>query len=121
MIIAGSVRIGIIVEIVSYLKNNVQSKERNEVSKAMKPDGFAITTKKLDFMKLNRKIHIYELENVYKPYLFMNEDTIDELVDIIELSCDGLTGTQSNGLCGTYYGIKTFCDNSMQFGEVELK
>lgn len=83
MIIAGSVRIGIIVEIVSYLKNNVQSKERNEVSKAMKPDRFAITTKELDFMKLNRKIHIYELENGYKPYLFMNEDAIGELVTFL--------------------------------------
>lgn len=41
---------------------NVQLKERNEVSKAMKPDRFTITTKKLDFMKLNEKIRAYELE-----------------------------------------------------------
>ena len=28
----------------------------------MKPDRFTITTKKLDFMKLNEKIRAYELE-----------------------------------------------------------
>jgi hypothetical protein len=99
----------------------VQLKERNEVSKTMKYDRFTITTKELAFMKLNKKIHTYELENGYKPYLFMNEDTIDELVNIIGLSCDGLTGVQSNGLCGTYCGMKTFCDNTMQFGEVEMR
>lgn len=87
----------------------------------MKPDRFTITTKKLDFMKLNEKIHTYKLENGYKPYLFMNEDTIDELVNIIGLSCDGLTGVQSNGLCGMYCAMKTFCDNTMQFGEVEMR
>lgn len=99
----------------------MQSKERNEVSKTMKHDKFTITTKELDFMKLNKKIHTYELENGYKPYLFMNEDTIDELVNIIGLSCDELTGVLLNGLRGTYYGMKTFCDDTMQFGDVEMR
>ena len=49
----------------------------------MKPDRFTTTTKKLDFMKLNENIHTYQLKNGYKPYLFMNEDTIDELVNIV--------------------------------------
>lgn len=40
----------------------------------MKHDKFTITTKELDFMKMNKKIHTYELENGYKPYLFMNAD-----------------------------------------------
>ena len=87
----------------------------------MKPDRFTITTKELNFMKLNEKIHTYKLENGYKPYLFMNEDTIGKLVNIIGLSYDGLTGVQSNGLCGMYYGMKIFCDNTMQFGDVEMR
>ena len=99
----------------------MHSKERNEVSKTMKHDKFTITTKELDFMKLNKKIHTYELENGYKPYLFMNEDTIDELVNIIGLSCDELTGVLLNGLRGTYCGMKTFCDNTMQFGDVKMR
>ena len=51
----------------------------------------------------------------------MNKDTIDELINIIGLSCNGLTGAQPNGLCGTYCAMKTFCDNTMQFGEVEMR
>lgn len=31
-------------------------KNRNEVSKAMKPDRFTITTKKFDFMKLKKNL-----------------------------------------------------------------
>lgn len=87
----------------------------------MKPDRFAITTKKLDLMKLNEKINTYELDNGYKPYLFMNKDTIDGLTNIIGLSSDGLMGAQSNDLCGTYCATKTFCDNTIQFGEVETR
>ena len=99
----------------------MQSKERNEVNKIMKPVRFTISTSQLDFMKLNEKIRTYELENGYKPYLFMNKDTIDELTNIVGLFPDGLMGTQSNGLCGTYCAMKTFCDNTMQFGEVEMR
>ena len=87
----------------------------------MKPDRFTITTKKLDFMKLNEKIHTYELENGYKPYLFMNEDTINELTNIIGLSANGLSGASPSGYCGTYCGRKTFCDETMQFGDVEMR
>lgn len=50
----------------------------------------------------------------------MNEDTIGELLNIIGLSSDGITCVNPNGLGGTYYGRKTFCDNTMQFGEVEM-
>ncbi len=99
----------------------MQSKERNEASKTMKPDRFAITTKKLDFMKLNEKIHTYKFENGYKPYLFMNEDTIDELTIIIGFSPDGLMGANPSGYCGTYCGQKVFCDETMQFGDVEMR
>ena len=87
----------------------------------MKPDRFAITTKKLNFMKLNEKIRAYEPENGYKPYLFMNKDTIDELTNIVGLSPDGLIGASPSGYCGAYCGKKTFCDETMQFGEVEMR
>ena len=87
----------------------------------MKPDRFAITTKKLDFIKLNERIYTYEFENGYKPYLFMNKDTIDELTNIVGLSPDGLMGASPSGYCGTYCGRKTFCDETMQFGEVEMR
>ncbi len=87
----------------------------------MKPDRFTITTKELNWEKLNGKIYRYEIENGFKPYLFMSSDTIDKLTSIIEFSSDGLMGTNPGGYCGTYFGRKTFCDNTMQFGEVEMR
>ena len=87
----------------------------------MRPDRFTIRTNKLNLTKLNEKIHTYELENEYKPYLFMSSDTIDELTSIIGFSGDGLMGVNPSGYCGTYCGRKTFCDETMQFGEVEMR
>lgn len=87
----------------------------------MKPDRFTIRTSQLDFMKLNKKIHTYELENKCKPYLFMSSGTIDELTSIIGFSGDGLMGVKPSGYCGMYCGRKLFCDETMQFGEVELR
>ena len=121
MITVGSVKTETIVEIANYLKNKEHLKERNEVSKTMKPDRFTIRTNQLDFMKLNEKIYTYELENGYNPYLFMNSDTIDGLTNIVGFHDDGLMGFTPNGYCGTYCGRKTFCDETMQFGEVEMR
>lgn len=87
----------------------------------MKPDRFTIRTNQLDFMKLNEKINTYELDNGCKPYLFMSSDTIDGLTSIIGFSGDGLMGASPSGYCGTYCGRKTFCDETMQFGEVEMR
>ena len=87
----------------------------------MKLDRFTIRTNQLDFTKLNEKIFDYELINGYKPYLFMSSDTIDELTSIIGFSDDGLMGASPSKYCGTYCGRKTFCDETMQFGEVELR
>lgn len=54
----------------------------------MKPDRFTIRTNQLDFLKLNERIYTYELDNGYKPYLFMNSDTIDGLRNIEGFSHD---------------------------------
>ena len=87
----------------------------------MKPDRFTIRTNQLNLTKLNEKIFDYELINGYKPYLFMSSDTIDELTSIIGFSGDWLMDANSSGYCGMYCGRKTFCDNSMQFGVVEMR
>ena len=87
----------------------------------MKPDRFTITTKKLDLMKLNEKIHAYEFENGCNPYLFMNKDMIDGLTNIVGLSPDGLMGASPSGYCGTYCGRKIFCDTTLNYGEVEIR
>ncbi|MGF0147645.1 hypothetical protein ACQRDF_09535 [Lachnospiraceae bacterium SGI.054] len=87
----------------------------------MKQDRFTIRTNQLNLTKLNEKIFYHELINGYKPYLFMSSDTIDELTSIIGFSGDWLMDANQIGYCGTYCGRKTFCDNTMQFGEVEMR
>ena len=87
----------------------------------MKPDRFTIRTNQLDLTKLNEKICDYELANGYRPSLFMSSDTISELTNIIGLSANGLSGASPSGYCGTYCGKKTFCDDTMQFGVVEMR
>lgn len=51
----------------------------------------------------------------------MSGDTIDELTSIIGFSGDWLMGANQSGYCGMYCGRKTFCDDTMQFGEVEMR
>lgn len=80
-----------------------------------------ITKTSIDFEKLNSGIDKYECDNRYSPYIFANKDTIDEITSIIGFSIDGIMGSKSSHLCGRYRGNKVFCDNTLQFGEVELR
>ena len=80
-----------------------------------------ITKTTIDFKKLNSGIDKYECENKCSPYIFANKDTIDETISLIGFSPDGIHGSESNYVCGRYSGRKIFCDNTLQFGEVELR
>lgn len=51
----------------------------------------------------------------------MNEDTIDCIVKDTGMSPNGLHGVNTKGLCGRFQGNKVFCDNTLSFGEVEMR
>ena len=51
----------------------------------------------------------------------MNKDTIDELISQVGYKPDGLCGAQSSSMCGYFHGYKVFCDNTLKFGEVEIR
>lgn len=53
-----------------------------------------ITTTPIDLTKLNKGIDKFECENKYSPYIFMEEDTLDDLINMIGYSSDGLYGTE---------------------------
>lgn len=56
----------------------------------------------------------------YYPYIFANKDTINRLVDQCKVSVfENLK--ISGGLVGYYLGNKLFEDNTLKFGEVELR
>ena len=51
----------------------------------------------------------------------MDSETIDEIIKVIGFSQDGLCGSKNYYSCGSYNGRKVFCDNTLNFGEVELR
>lgn len=80
-----------------------------------------ITKTKIDINKLVTNIEEYSAVNLTKPYIFMNKDTIDELISLVGYKPDGLWGAQSSYMCGYFLGNKVFCDNTLSFGEVEIR
>ena len=82
---------------------------------------FSITKTKIDVGKLTKFIREYSDVNNTNLYLFMNKDTIDELISIVGYSPDGLWGVQSSCICGYFQGYKVFCDNTLSFGEIEIR
>lgn len=90
--------------------------ERNNLRKT-----FSVLQSKIDYNKLNNKIDLYYMEHRNSPYIFMNNETADSLISDVGLHPDGLMGVNEGGLCGSFRGSKVFCDNTLRFGEVELR
>lgn len=82
---------------------------------------FSIVKMNIDINKLSKQINTYTAMNNAEPYIFMNKDTTDELIAKIGYKPDGLWGVQSNCMCGYFQGYKVFCDNTLSFGEVEIR
>ena len=80
---------------------------------------FFITKQNLDYYKLNKKIDTYYRERGVKPYLFMNSETIESMDDNYNHS--ELCVIKTGCFCLTYHDSKIFCDESLKFGEVELR
>ena len=78
--------------------------------------------KEIDLDKLRKQIELYVCETgETNPYIFMNKETIDELISQVRYKPDRLWGVQSGSMCGYFQGHKVFCDNMLSFGEVEIR
>ena len=82
---------------------------------------FSIVRTKIDINKLLNNIEEYSIINMVKPYLFMNKDTINELILQTSFKPDISWGIQSNNMCGYFRECKVFCDNTLKFGEIEIR
>lgn len=82
---------------------------------------FFVVQHKIDYMELGKQIDNYYYEHNNSPYIFMNGDTIDCIVKDTGMSPNGLHGVNTKGLCGRFQGNKVFCDNTLSFGEVEMR
>ena len=67
--------------------------------------------------KLSKKIDDFTSKNGYIPYIFVNRDTLKILKEPIEPVMVFFYG----GLVEEYLGCKIFEDNTLKFGEVELR
>ena len=85
--------------------------------------------KEIDLDQLRKQIELYRYETgESNPYLFMNNKTIKQICDtgIPDLTIYKTLGRpivtyNSNNLIGFFEGYKVFGDNTLSFGEVEIR
>lgn len=78
--------------------------------------------------KLNTKIAEFVSKEGHEPYIFANKETLDALVKPIEQAemfanswGIGLVSSYKGCLTGMYRGNKMFRDDTLKFGEIELR
>lgn len=81
--------------------------------------------RQLDTEKLGGKIAYFVHENGHNPYIFANNATLEALKkpyeqEMVFTSFDGKK-TLYKGLIGRYQGYKMFEDNTLKYGEIELR
>ena len=78
--------------------------------------------------KLNTKIAEFVYREGHDPYIFANKETLDALVKPIEQAemftnswGIGLVSSYKGCLTGMYRGNKIFRDDTLKFGEIDLR
>ena len=79
--------------------------------------------KDLDIDRIYREIEKYYAENSSGcPYLFMNQETVDKLpTESSKPFYYFNAATSTMGYIGQFCGCKVFKDNSLRYGEVEIR
>ena len=83
---------------------------------------------KINVNKLNTKIAEFVYREGHEPYIFANKETLDTLVKPIEQAemfanswMIGLVSSYKGCLAGMYRGNKMFRDDTLKFGEIDLR
>lgn len=82
---------------------------------------------KINVDKLNTKIAEFVYREGHEPYIFANKETLDALVKPIEQelkfisASTGVVSSFKTCLVGKYQGNKMFEDDTLKFGEIELR
>ena len=79
--------------------------------------------------KLNTKIAEFVYREGHKPYIFANKETLDALVKPIEQELNFITSSTGSTriyvgkscLVGKYQGNKMYEDDTLKFGEIDLR
>ena len=85
-------------------------------------DKFFIT-KIIDLDRLDNKIYEFICKtNEDNPYIFMNRNTINAIPPVdTPIHYLNQISAKANGIVGYYQGYKIFEDNTLEFGEVEIR
>lgn len=82
---------------------------------------------KINVNKLNTKIAEFVYREGHEPYIFTNKETLDALIKPIEQelkfvsAATGIVRSFKGCLVGKYQGNKMFEDDTLKFGEIELR
>lgn len=80
-----------------------------------------ISEKHINEEKLIKEVQGFEIEHSQNAYIFMNEETLGELVS----ACPPLMYFQAaenyDGIISSYRGRKVYRDENLKFGEVEIR
>lgn len=82
---------------------------------------------KINVDKLNTKIAEFVYKEGHEPYIFANKETLDTLVKPVEQelkfvsAATGIVTSFKRCLVGKYRGNKMFEDDTLKFGEIELR
>lgn len=85
------------------------------------PEKFSIQTKKIDIQKLNIKIQDFERYNNFRPYIFANHETIKELDSVVGSGSELCTFKESDCFVGKFAARRVYQDDTLRFGEIELR
>lgn len=82
---------------------------------------------KINVDKLSMKIAEFVYKEGHEPYIFANKETLNTLVKPIEQelkfvsTATGIVSSFKGCLVGKYQGNKMFEDDTLKFGEIELR
>lgn len=84
---------------------------------------------KINVDKLNTKVAEFVYMEGHEPYIFANKETLDALVKPIEQELNFITSPTGSTriyvgkscLVGKYRGNKMYEDDTLKFGEIELR
>ena len=124
MITVGFVKTKTIAETANYLKNKEHLKERKQGEKM----SYTYSIKSgVDERLLQSAIGIFKSKHAkmfVNPYVFINKKTFDDLYKLLNPNYDDSKKIQKDeklGFLGYYQGCKMFEDNTLDYGEVELR
>lgn len=81
----------------------------------------SVITSIVNMEKLNNEILMYKVEYKTDPYLFMSKGTFYALSEDFSNSTGETLSDWSTGYFAKYNGYKIFRNDSLKYGEIELR